>query len=180
MLRLPEVAELGQPHERQVGTREHHHGDERDREPREPDESRPSQRGREGPERKASVVTPPTQIDAATRCSQSASSDSTDELGSVAWCPESDSPDARATETASAGHHNSSRSRFQPTSRSAATTPKPKVMTRKAIPSASSRSTLEIAYGRSAIGSWSAFDARSTKPAIPTSITRNAATTETT
>ena len=43
VLRLPEVAELGQTFEREVRAGEDHHGDERNGEPCEPDERRPSQ-----------------------------------------------------------------------------------------------------------------------------------------
>ena len=59
-------------------------------------------------------------------------------------------------------------------------TPNPMVIARKAIPKrVFSANGWRSPYGRSAIGSCSAFDARSTNPAMPTSITRKAATTET-
>ena len=96
-------------------------------------------------------------------------------FGSVAWWPDSERPDTSASESTSAGQRSSSRSKIQPTSRSAATTPKPTVITRNAMPNrVFSANGWRSPYGRSAMGSCSAFDARSTNAAMPTSTTRNA------
>ena len=80
------------------------------------------------------MATPPTQIDAATRCTQSAASESGVEFGSVPWWLASERPVTRSTESASAGHRSCSVSSTQARSRSVATTEKPTVITRKAIP----------------------------------------------
>ncbi len=68
------------------------------------------------------------------RWSQSASWDRSDELGSVAWWPESEMPDASAIERLSAGRRSSRRSKTQAASSSVPTAPNPTVITRNATP----------------------------------------------
>ena len=134
--------------------------------------------GASGHTRNASAMRPPAHTDAATRWSQSAPCASQAALPSVAWCPDSDRPDASASERTSAGHRSSGRSRIQASKSTAATIPKPSVIARNAMPKrVFSANGCRSPYRRSPSGSCNAFDARRTNATIPTSITRNAAAT---
>ena len=181
VLRLPEVAELGQTHDARYAPARTITATRAIASRANPTKAVRRSEGARGQTRKARVATPPTQIDAATRCSQSASSESADEFGSVAWCPESERPDARRTETASAGQRSSSRSKNPARRAGAPPRPRSRRSSRGTrCRSASSPRTVgdrRTGDPRSAAGGRSTRGART--PAIPTSITRNAATTET-
>ena len=109
----PQVVERRQPQHAEVDPGGEQRGDQHRREPGEAEERRPRSAGAVR-KTASSMTSPPTQSDAAERCTQSASSDHFDAGGSTAECPESERPDARPSESASAGQRKRARPVGQP------------------------------------------------------------------
>src|SRR3954451_23589204 len=90
--------------------------------------------GSSGQTTKASCTSPPTHSDAAARWAQSASCESQDDPASAAEWPESERPEANASDNASAGQSGQVRSVNQARKTSALTSAKPRVIVTKAVP----------------------------------------------
>src|SRR6266511_5620436 len=83
---------------------------------------------------KASCASPPTQRQAAERCTQSASSERHEEPVSTAECPESERPEQSTSPSTRAGQSSTGRSVSQARKRIAPSSAKPSVITMKAVP----------------------------------------------
>src|SRR4249919_3162339 len=90
--------------------------------------------GAAGQTTNASMRSPPTHIEAAARCAQSANSDSRDEPASTAEWPESERPEAKPSESAKEAQSRDVRSVSHARNRSAATSANPSVIATKAVP----------------------------------------------
>ena len=136
--------------------------------------------GSSGQTTKASCTSPPTQSDAAARCAQSASCESHDDPASAAEWPESERPEANASESANAGQSSTVRSVSQARKTSALTSANPSVIATKAVPKRVPPAIgVRSPYRNLPNGSCSASSARSRKAKIPTSIAPTAPTAST-